>query len=65
MMTDNGSGGIGDALIDEMKRICAGCKIHKSHWKENNGEGYPKNKVIYCCRDCSEGIECMCNLIQV
>jgi hypothetical protein len=45
-----------------MEEVCIGCKIHRNTWKGNNGRGYSKDGETYCCRDCAEGIECMCSL---
>lgn len=42
--------------------ICAGCGMHKSSWEANNGKGYLKGGETYCCKDCAEGIECVCGL---
>jgi hypothetical protein len=42
--------------------ICVGCGIHKSSWNGNNGRGYLKGEERYCCRDCTELIDCTCGL---
>jgi hypothetical protein len=64
IMRNHHNAALTDAYWEEVKRICAGCGIHKICWRENNGEGYSKDEEIYCCRDCAEEIECICNLSQ-
>jgi hypothetical protein len=48
-----------DEIIDD---ICSGCGIESSAWRGNQGRGYMKNGQVYCCRDCSEDIECNCSV---
>jgi len=51
-----------DDTEDEDEEICAGCGMERSEWKGNNGEGFTKNAIDYCCMDCAEGIECDCGI---
>jgi hypothetical protein len=52
----------GKANISLTEETCAGCRICKSSWKGNCERGYPNDEEMYCCQDCSEGIEDICNL---
>lgn len=40
--------------------ICEECGIPESEWKANNGEGYARHNVRYCCQGCFLGIGCSC-----
>jgi hypothetical protein len=51
-----------DDTEDEDEDICVGCGMEKSEWKGNNGEGYTRDGMDYCCTDCAEGIECGCGM---
>jgi hypothetical protein len=53
---------IGEVYGQEVKGICAGCRVIQDEWQGNRGQGYLKNGQSYCCRDCAEGIACTCGL---
>jgi hypothetical protein len=51
-----------DKIGKDGEDVCVGCGMERSEWKGNNGGGYTKNGVNYCCIDCAEDIECECGL---
>jgi hypothetical protein len=39
---------------------CYKCGMLKANWKGNEGRGYTKDGLTYCCQGCAEGTGCTC-----
>ena len=39
---------------------CPNCNIPKAEWW-NNGQGFNRGGVLYCCRGCAERTGCTCH----
>ena len=43
----------------ESEERCPRCALPRSQWTAN-GQGYPRNEQLYCCRGCAEEGACIC-----
>lgn len=44
----------------EAEERCPKCHMRRIEW-QNNGQGYGRDGVTYCCRGCAEGTGCTCH----
>jgi hypothetical protein len=42
------------------EQTCLNCRMPRSQWRENNGQGHSQGGQTYCCRGCAEGTGCRC-----
>jgi hypothetical protein len=43
----------------EQKR-CANCGMGKSQWTRNDGRGFSREGIFYCCEGCAQDNHCTC-----
>jgi hypothetical protein len=43
----------------EAEERCPRCDLPRSQWTDN-GQGYPRVDLLYCCRGCAEQGMCVC-----
>ena len=43
----------------DLEERCPRCALPRNRWTDN-GRGYPKLELLYCCRGCAEEAACIC-----
>jgi hypothetical protein len=44
------------------EQMCPYCGLPKELWQGNEGDGYDKDDMTFCCQGCAEGTGCTCKV---